>query len=63
MWIEAALPVFTAACSIVCPTGGRNMFAKGKQQAVFSAAQKVFCIGKQLARKGSESTSEVGAFR
>lgn len=34
-----------------------------KQQAVFSAAQKVFCIGKQLARKGDESTSEVGAFR
>ena len=29
---------------------------------MFSAAQKVFCIGKQLARKGDESTSEVGAF-
>jgi len=29
-----------------------NMSAKGKQQTVFSAAQKVFCIGKELARRG-----------
>ena len=61
-WIEATLPLFTAAGSIVRPTGGRNVFAKGKQQAVFSAAQKVFCIGKQLARKGVKAPPKSALF-
>lgn len=60
--MEAALPVFTAAGSIARPMGGQKVFAKGKQQAVFSVTRNYFRNGKQLARKGG-STSEVGAFR
>lgn len=50
--MEAALPVFTAAGSIVRPMGGLKVFAKGKQQAVFSVTRNYFRNGKQLARKG-----------
>lgn len=60
--MEAALPVFTAAGSIVRPMGGLKVFAKGKQQAVFSAAQKVFCSGKQLARKGMKAPPKSALF-
>ncbi|RHR83423.1 hypothetical protein DWW69_01140 [Bacteroides sp. AF16-49] len=49
------------AFSMVCPCGQISL-QRGKEQAVFSAANYIWCIRKQLARKGRKSYSEVGAF-
>jgi len=53
------------AILMVCPDGQISLH-KGiharKEQAVFSAANYIWCIRKQLARKGRKSYSEVGAF-
>jgi len=49
------------AVLMVCPCGQISL-QRGKEQAVFSAANYIWCIRKQLARKGRKSYSEVGAF-
>ena len=50
-----------AAVLMVCPHGQISL-QRGKEQAVFPAANYIWCIRKQLAHKGRKSYSEVGAF-